>query len=303
MQQPLALGTRGSALALRQAELVRAALRSAGRECEVRVISSTADEYPDRPLTSFPGEGVFVKELEAALLDRRIDAAVHSLKDLPLDMPQGLTVACVLKREEPRDAFVSRSGLHFGALSRGSKVGTSSLRRRSQLLMLRPKRDVELVEIRGNVDTRLRKLDDGQYDAIVLAAAGLIRLGLRDRISHLFDPDEITPEPGQGAIAIQVRIDDDGMTGSLASLDDAPTRACVEAERSFLRALGGGCHLPIGALAVEKQGTLELLGSVTAPDGKQQMRAKAHADAKSAVQLGRKVADIVISQGARDLLK
>ena len=301
--QPFVLGARGSALALRQAEIVCAGLRSASaaRPVAIRAISARADEYPDRPLTAFPGEGIFVKELETALLERRIDAAVHSLKDLPLDAPGGLCLAAVLVREEPRDALVSRSGQPVRDLAAGCRVGTSSLRRRSQLLRMRP--DLEMLDIRGNVDTRLRKLEEGQYDAIVLAAAGLIRLGLRERITELLGADVMLPEPGQGALALEARRDDPDTLKLLGALDHAPTRACVEAERAFLRALGGGCHLPIAALATEQAGQLDLQGSVTAPDGKRQVRGQMSGSAKDAVALGECLAKQLIAQGALDLLK
>src|SRR3989338_8119969 len=193
------------------------------------------------------GEGIFVKELEAALMDKTVDLAVHSLKDLPLEIPRALRIAAVLEREEPRDALVSRSGEPFDRLPAGSRVGTSSLRRRSQLLHRR--KDLQMMEIRGNVDTRLRKLDDGQYDAIVVAACGLIRLGLEDRISEDLDGSVMLPEPGQGALAVEARTDDREAQTMLDALEDPESRACTEAERAFLRALGGGCRVPIAALA------------------------------------------------------
>src|SRR3989338_6987747 len=245
--QPFVIGTRGSSLAMCQAQIVQARLeeRFPGRAFRLETIKAQADKHPDLPLTAMSGEGMFVKELESALAGGRIDLAVHSMKDLPLETPAGLYLAAVLEREEPRDALVSRSGESLEQLPKGARIGTSSLRRQSQLRRLRP--DLELLEIRGNVDTRLRKLDEGRYDAIVVAACGLIRLGLEERITELLDFSEMLPEPGQGALAVETRADDRETLEAAGSLEDPVSRACVEAERAFLQALGGGRRPPIAA--------------------------------------------------------
>ena len=299
----LILGTRGSSLAMCQAQIVQAKLeeRFPGQPFEIRTIKAQADQQPDVPLVSMSGEGIFVKELEAALRERRIDFAVHSLKDLPLDIPKALRIAAVLEREEPRDALVSKTGQAFEQLPPGSRVGTSSVRRRSQLLARR--QDFESLDIRGNVDTRLRKLDEGQYDAIVVAACGLIRLGLEDRITEYLDFSLMLPEPGQGALAVEARADDRDVLKMLDVLDDAPSRACVDAERSFLQALGGGCRVPIAAYASLDGGTLQLEGAVVTPDGRRSLRAKAEGPMTEPVALGRRLAGDLISQGATELLK
>jgi len=256
--RPLVIGTRGSSLALCQAQIVQAKLeeRFPDQAFRLQTIKAEADARPDVPLIAMSGEGVFVKELETALLEGRIDLAVHSLKDLPLAIPSGLRLAAILERDEPRDALVSSSGAVFDRLPPGARVGTSSLRRRSQLLSRR--HDVQLLDIRGNVDTRLRKLDEGRYDAIVIAACGLIRLGLEERITEYLDFSVMLPEPGQGALAVEARTEDRQTLERLSVLDDPPTRASVEAERAFLQALGGGCRVPIAAYAALRGGTLEL---------------------------------------------
>lgn len=247
------------------------------------------------------GEGIFVKELEAALLDGRIDVAVHSLKDLPLAMPAGIALAAVTAREDPRDAFISRSGNDFAGLPAGSKVGTSSVRRRSQLLFAR--RDLEMQDIRGNVDTRLRKLDEGRYDAIVLAACGLIRLGLDERISEYLPFERMLPEPGQGALGIQARDDDTEVLEIVHGLNDPSARACVEAERAFLGRLGGGCRVPIAAFAQMSGKELTLQGAVLSPDGLNRLHGHAAGPPNAPVQLGEQLGDQLRMQGAEDLLK
>ena len=297
------IGTRGSSLAMCQARIVQTLLeeRFPGLAFTLHTLSATADRNPELPLTAMSGEGVFVKELESALADQRIDLAVHSLKDLPLDLPESLRIAAVLERDEPRDAVVSRSGQGLDGLPRGSRIGTSSLRRRSQLL--RHRSDIEMADIRGNVDTRLRKLDDGRYDAIVVAACGLIRLGLDGRIAECLDFSIMLPEPGQGALAIEARADDADVNDLLRALDDAPTRASVEAERAFLRALGGGCHVPIAAYAAHVGEMLELEGAVVASDGHAQVRGQLSGPVSEPHALGDRLANQLISQGAKELLQ
>ena len=301
--RPFILGTRGSSLALCQARIVQTKLEASLRDRPIRLqtIKAQADRHPDVTLVALGGEGIFVKELEEALLASRIDAAVHSLKDLPLTLPPPLRIAAVLKRDEPRDALVSRSGDPLDRLPSGARIGTSSLRRRSQLWHQR--RDLTLLEIRGNVDTRLRKLDEGQYDAIVVAACGLIRLGLEERITEYLDFSQMLPEPGQGALAIEARVDDRTTLDLVSVLEDPVSRACVEAERAFLRMLGGGCRVPIAAYASCKEGLLELEGAVIAPDGHKEIRGTLSAPITDPILLGNRLAQRLESEGALDLLK
>ena len=293
------LGTRGSSLAMCQAEIVRAKLeeRFPERAFTLQTIKAQADRNPELSLAAMGGEGVFVKELEAALAEGRIDCAVHSMKDLPLDAPPALRIAAVLEREEPRDALVSRSGDTVDRLPAGSRVGTSSLRRQSQLL--RRRRDLQIIEIRGNVDTRLRKLDEGRYDAIVVAACGLIRLGLEERIAERLDFSWMLPEPGQGALAVEARGNDAETLNLLAVLEDSVSRACVEAERAFLHALGGGCRVPIAAYACCTDGTLSLDGAVIAPDGRGSARGLRHGPMTEPVALGNELAQDLTAHGAQ----
>ena len=299
----LVLGTRGSPLALCQAQLVQAKLEARVSDCSWRreIITARADTHPELPLTALGSEGVFVKELETALLERRIDLAVHSMKDLPLDLAPRLCIAAVLERDEPRDALVARSGQSLGTLPAGTRVGTSSLRRRSQLLRRRP--DLVMLEIRGNVDTRLRKLDEGRYDAIVVAACGLMRLDLAQRITVYVDMADMLPEPGQGALAVEARADDAETLNAVRVLDHAESRACVDAERSFLRALEGGCRVPIAAYASVRQGIITLQGAVIATDGTSALRAQLDGPARNPVALGTHLAEQLTAQGARALLK
>lgn len=302
MRSTIVIGARGSALARCQATIVQTKLqeRFSDRAFRLVTIAARADRHPELPLEAMSGEGVFVKELEQVLLAKRIDLAVHSMKDLPLDTPPGLRLAAVLERGEPRDALVSRSGATFDELPLGSRVGTSSPRRRSQLLRRRP--DIKMLEIRGNVDTRLRKLDQGDYEAVVLAACGLIRLGLEQRITEYLDRSWMLPEPGQGALAVEARADDRETIELASALDDAASRACVEAERSFLGALGGGCRVPIAAYAGGGNGRLELEGAVIAEDGRREIRGKLDGSITEPVALGDALAGQLILRGAKELL-
>ena len=303
MRPVVVIGTRGSSLSLCQTRIVQVRLeeRAPGRRFVVKTIKAAADRQPDVPLVAMSGEGIFVKELETALLKGEIDLAVHSMKDLPIQLPNGLSLAAVTERQDARDALVSRSGQSLAELPAGSRVGTSSLRRRSQLLFAR--RDLEMMDIRGNVDTRLRKLDEGRYDAVVLAACGLIRLGLEERITEYLPLERMLPEPGQGALGIEAREDDDDALEILRQLDDSAARACVETERAFLGALGGGCRVPIAAYAQVSSGTLQLDGAVVAPDGSRRLRDHADGPADSPAQLGRTLAARLRAQGAEALLK
>jgi len=264
----LIIATRGSALALRQVAIVVEALSKAAPEVEVetRVVRTEGDRDQTTPLETIGGQGVFVKDIERLLLDGKAHVAVHSLKDMPTQEPAGLTVAAMLPRDDARDVLVSRDGALLKDLRPGARVGTDSRRRAVQLLAMRP--DLQIASIRGNVDTRLRKVDDGEYDAVVLAAAGLERLGLAARVAQTFEPDQIIPAVGQGAIAVQCRKDDDQTLSALRAIDDAGTRSAVTAERAFLKRLGAGCRLPVGAYAEVKASSLYLRAFIADDEGR-----------------------------------
>lgn len=307
MNQPLVIGSRGSKLALFQSEQAKAALLNSNPSLEVRIeiIKTTGDVKTD-PLTVIGGKGVFTKELEDALIDRRIDIAVHSLKDLPTILPGELTIGAICEREDPRDALVLRRDLNYAdaslsKLAVGATVGTSSQRRLAQLKALR--RDVLIKDLRGNVDTRLRKLDEGQYDALILASAGLRRLGLGDRISAAIPTAEMLPAVGQGAVAVEVRKDNHFAIEAVGHLNHDPTRIACLAERSLLRMLGGGCQLPIAAYAVVKGSDLVMEGLVASPDGSQILRHQVSGQAEAAEDLGTSLAQHLISLGANSLLQ
>jgi hydroxymethylbilane synthase len=286
----LVLGTRGSQLALRQAEMVEAALRGAspGLDVEVRVIKTEGDRRQDVSLDEAGGQGLFVKDIEKALLAGEIDAAVHSLKDMPATTPEGLAIGAVLQRGDPRDALVSGSGAGLAGLPPGARVGTDSRRRAIQALALRP--DLRLEGIRGNVDTRIRKTDSGEYDAVVLAAAGLARLGLLGRAAQVFSVDEMVPAVGQAVLAVECRADDARTLGLLAEVDDADTRAAITAERAFLRRLGAGCRLPVGAFAEVRDGQLRLR-AVLGTDAGEIFRDVAEGAAGAAEEVGLRLAE------------
>ncbi|HLK56141.1 MAG TPA: hydroxymethylbilane synthase [Chthonomonadaceae bacterium] len=267
-RQTLRIGTRGSLLAHTQTQWVIAQLQQAhpGLEIALEIIETTGDMRRDVPFTAVGTKGMFVKEIEQALLDGSIDVGVHSLKDMPSEQPDGLELACVPKREDPHDALISRNRLRFDALAQGAVVGTSSVRRQAQLRLRRP--DLKLVELRGNLDTRLRKLDAGEYDAIVVACAGLHRLGLAERIVEPLSPQVCVPAAGQGALALETRAGDSATVALLTAIHDPDTALCVEAERAFLAGLGGGCSVPAGALAtLGPDGWLILEVIILAPDG------------------------------------
>jgi hydroxymethylbilane synthase len=263
----IVIGSRGSQLALWQARHIQACLMELGEDARIEVIKTSGDRIQDVPLSKVGGKGLFTKEIEEALLDRSIDLAVHSLKDVPTELPAGLILSAIPEREEPRDALI---GARVSELRKGMKVGTSSLRRSSQLLALGRGLSIEM--LRGNVDTRLRKLDEGQYDAIMLAAAGLRRLGWADRITELIPSEIMCPAVGQGALAIETR-DDGGAAYLLAGkLDHAATRMAVTAERALLLVLGGGCQVPVGAHATVNADGLHLSAIVARPDGSEVVR-------------------------------
>ena len=261
----LRLGTRSSRLALWQARTVAELLGSRGVECEIVSIETRGDEIPDRPLPEIGGDGAFTERIERALRESRIDIAVHSLKDLPVEDPDELCVGAVLGREEVREVLITRNGTSLASLPAGSVVGSSSTRRQAQLLALRP--DLVVRPIRGNVETRIRKVESGEYDATLLAGVGVLRLGLAEKISEWLSIDDFLPAPGQGAIAVQCRAGDGETRRLLSSVDDTALRSETEAERGFLRALGGGCSAPVGAFAQSAAGRLRLRGRVSALDG------------------------------------
>jgi hydroxymethylbilane synthase len=260
------IGSRGSALARWQAEHVKARLEAAGTQAEIVFITTTGDRLLDRRLELVGGKGAFLKEIEEALLAGQVDLAVHSLKDVPTKLPEGLRLAACLERADPRDALVSADGLGFGELPSGARVGTTSLRRQAVVRSLRP--DLEVLDLRGNVDTRLLRLREGRFDAILLAMAGLDRLGRGAEVTQALDPEVFVPAPGQGAIVIECRDRDEDAAAAVRPLNHDPTQAAVDAERTFLASLGGGCNVPLGAHAVvTPAGTLRLTAFVARPDG------------------------------------
>lgn len=304
MSPRLVIGSRGSRLALWQAEQAKARLidLNPGLEIQIDVIKTTGDVKPD-PLSVIGGKGVFTKELEEALLDKRIDIAVHSLKDLPTILPEQLSISAICEREDPRDALVLRAGSSADSLHdlrAGSVVGTSSQRRLAQLKALRG--DLVVNDLRGNVDTRVRKLDEGQYDALILASAGLIRLGLRDRISAAISAKEILPAVGQGAIAIEVRADDAVAIEATSKLNHGESELACRAERAFLRGLGGGCQYPIAAHAVVEGELLKLEGLVAKPSGEEIIRDRLSGALDQAEEIGATLAARLIERGADTLL-
>ena len=305
MPPRIVIATRESRLALWQAEHVRALLRAGGAEVELLPMTTRGDQILDRSLAKVGGKGLFVKELETALADGRADVAVHSLKDVPMDLPPGFTLAAVLEREDARDAWVSNRHARLDDLPEGAVVGTSSLRRIVQLAALRP--DLRLEPLRGNLDTRLRKLDEGGYDAIVLAAAGLLRLGLADRIRARFDVAAMLPCAGQGALAIETRADDSALIGRLAALNDAATRLAAAAERAVSRALGGSCSMPLAAHAGWQGDVLVLDAAVGHPSERAWPLLRAHhagpaADEHAAAALGHAAAASLLAAGAAPYL-
>ncbi len=299
----LRVGTRGSLLARAQTEGIVARLRALhpGLEIVVEIIQTTGDVRRDVPFAQIGTKGMFVKEIEQALSDGRIDLGVHSLKDMPGELPDGLELACIPTREDPRDALLTRNGLTLDTLPQGALVGTSSLRRQAQLLAYRS--DLRLAELRGNLDTRLRKLDAGEYDAIVLACAGLNRLGLESRISERLSPAVCVPAVGQGALALETRADDPQTQAWLIPLHDADTADAVAAERGFLAALGGGCTVPVGALARVEADQVRLEALIAAPDGSQTLRETLSGPRAEAVSLGARLAERLLARGGSAFLK
>jgi hydroxymethylbilane synthase len=302
MRDSITIGTRASKLALVQANLVRDHLMAANPGLDVRIenITTRGDIILDRPLSAIGDKGLFVTELEDAMRAGRIDLAVHSAKDLPSELPDDMALAAFPRREDARDALVSRAGLGLQELPQGAHVGTSSLRRACQLRAVRP--DLRISDLRGNVDTRLRKLHEGQYDAIVLAAAGLIRLGLQSEIAELLAPGVMIPAAAQGILALETRAGDERLAALLATLDHAPSRIAALAERAFLARAGGGCQVPLAAWANVEGDHLTIAGMIGAVDGRL-VRGEVHGAAAAAAALGVALAATLLAQGGRELLE
>ncbi len=295
----LRIGARGSQLALWQANHIAALLRGRGHEVEIEIIKTTGDKITDVPLAKVGTKGMFTKEIEEALAAGRVDLAVHSLKDLPTEIAPDFAIAALTKRDDPRDVFCSRKYASIEALPKAARVGTSSLRRQAQLKALRP--DLDIRPLRGNVDTRLAKLEAGEYDAIILAAAGLNRLGKTGLIKQYISPDVMCPAAGQGALAVEVRAGDAITLPLLTFLDDPDARATTTCERALLNRLGGGCQVPIGALAEMRGGRLHLQAVVASPNGSQVLRESADGD--DPILLGELVGDTLLRCGGKAILE
>ena len=301
MNQTITIGTRGSQLALWQAEYIKKRLNSHFPDLEIalQIIKTTGDRIQNRTLIGL-GKGVFTKEIEVALLDGTVDLAVHSMKDLPTELPDGLCIAAIPAREDPRDVLVTQSGVSLGELPKAAKIGTTSPRRRSQLLYLRP--DLQVVDVRGNLDTRLRKLHETDLDGIILAAAGIKRLIGSEIITAYFEIDQMVPAVGQGALGVETREDDFEMKELLSAVNHPDSKLEVSAERSVLRGLGGGCQVPIGANARLIDGGLSLIGIVSSPDGSRRVVEHISGDSSNAVGLGEALAEILLQRGAGEIL-
>ena len=306
-ENKIRIATRKSALALWQAEYVKAQLEHFHSDIVVELVPMTTkgDIILDTPLAKVGGKGLFVKELEVAMLENRADIAVHSMKDVPVDFPEGLGLEVICPREDPRDAFVSNTYANFNDLPQGAVVGTSSLRRQCQIKAMRP--DLTIQDLRGNVNTRLRKLDDGEYDAIILAAAGLIRLEMPERIRQFIEPEVMLPANGQGAVGIECRIGDERIKALLAPLEDKTTRIRVLAERAMNKALEGGCQVPIGSYAIientQAGEQLYLRGLVGATDGSKIIQSEVRGTVDQGEYLGNSLAQTLLAQGADIILQ
>ena len=303
MSDTIRIATRKSPLAMWQAEHVAAALRAAhpGLQVELLGMSTQGDKILDTPLAKIGGKGLFVKELEQGMLEGTADIAVHSMKDVPVELPEGLHLSVIMEREDPRDAFVSNTYKSVDELPQGATVGTASLRRQCQLSARRP--DLKIAPLRGNVNTRLRKLDDGEFDAIILASAGLIRLEFGERITAFIDAGDSLPAIGQGAVGIECREDDERINALLEPLHHRDTAVCVRAERAMNHRLMGGCQVPIGGFAVLEGDELYMRGLVGEPDGSRIIRAEGCAPAAEAEQLGVGLAEELLANGAESILK
>ncbi len=294
----LRIGSRGSQLALWQANHVAALLREQGHDVSIEIIKTTGDKITDVALGKVGTKGMFTKEIEEALAERRIDLAVHSMKDVPTELSPEFDLAAIMKREDPRDAFISVKYHRIESLPQGARVGTSSLRRQCQLKAMRP--DLDTIPLRGNVDTRLKKLESGEYDAIILAAAGVHRLGLHKHLRYLIPAETMCPAVGQGALAIEIRRDDAAIRSISSCLDHADTRAAIVCERALLGSLGGGCQVPIGAFAEKRSGTMHLMAMAGRPDGSEVLREQASGNDPE--ELGCATAQALLKRGADRIL-
>jgi hydroxymethylbilane synthase len=303
MKDPIKIGTRGSKLALWQANWVQSVLKqkSPSQAVELVTIKTQGDKILDVPLAKVGGKGLFVKEIEQALLARRIDIAVHSMKDMPADIPEGLYIGAIPERENPLDVFISRSGAGFNELAGGSVIGTSSLRRSAQLHYARP--DMVTQPIRGNLDTRLKKLESENFDALVLAAAGVKRLNLEHKITEYLDPELMLPAIGQGALCIEIRKDDSIVGSLVASLDHAATRAAVTAERAFLKRLEGGCQVPIAGHGRISENQFTLTGLVAEVDGTRVIKGEKSGPLNASTSIGIELAEELLAKGADKILE
>lgn len=300
--QSLRIATRESPLALWQAEHVAARLRQRhpGLQVELLGMTTAGDRFLDAPLASAGGKGLFIKELEQSLLENRADLAVHSMKDVTVDLPIGLTISAILEREDPRDVLIAGAGLTLESLPTGARVGTSSLRRQSQLRALRP--DLEIRDLRGNLGTRLKRLDAGDFDAVLLAAAGVLRLGLSERISEFLSTDTLLPAIAQGAIGIETRAGDPAVQDLITPLDDPATRLCIEAERVISRRLYGGCQLPIAAHARLHDQQVVMRALVARTDGSEILQSETSGQVQDATALASGLADELLARGADRIL-
>ncbi|MFZ5469061.1 MAG: hydroxymethylbilane synthase [Myxococcota bacterium] len=300
--RPLRIATRQSPLALWQARHVAGLLARAqpGQEVSLLELTTEGDRFLSAPLSAIGGKGLFVKEIEQALLDERADLAVHSLKDMTSVMPHGLVLACVLLREDPRDAFVSPQGFRLAQVPAAATVGTSSLRRTCQLLERRP--DLQVAPLRGNVQTRLRRAEELHYAGAVLALAGLRRLGLEEKVTQVLSAEESLPAVGQGVLALQCRAKDEALRELLADLEDPPTRAAIEAERAFLAHLEGGCTVPLAGYATVEKDQVRLRGLIGRPDGSKVVRGERRGSAKNAARLGHELAQELLEAGGAEIL-
>ncbi|MBE0477031.1 MAG: hydroxymethylbilane synthase [Coriobacteriia bacterium] len=300
-RERLVIGTRGSKLALWQSNHIKSRLEEiTGLPVELRVIKTTGDRILDAPLAKIGGKGLFTKEIEVELLAGNVDLAVHSMKDVPTELPEGCAVCATPRRVDPRDAIVSGKGYDLSTLPQGATLGTSSLRRRAQVLAIRP--DLDVVDLRGNLDTRMRKAETGELDAVILAAAGITRMGWADRITHHIDPGQMVSAVGQGAIGVEIREDDGYMRGVCEALNDADTMTCVTAERVVMRSLEGGCQVPIGAYARLEGETLVMDGVVADLDGSTVLRHGVSGDPGEPEMLGAAMVDRLLDMGAQAIL-
>lgn len=302
MTSNLIIGTRGSQLALWQANWVKSEIEKnfPGTSVSLEIIKTKGDKILDVPLAKVGGKGLFVKEIEDALLEKRVDLAVHSMKDMPAEIPEGLCIAAIPERENPLDVLISRNGLKIDELPEGSKIGTSSLRRMSQIAAIRP--DLQILSLRGNLDTRIKKLEAGEFDAIILAAAGVRRLGLSEKISQYIDPQIMLPASGQGALCIETRENDPKTAEIVRSLNHETTASAVIAERAFLHRLEGGCQVPIAAHAKVNGDLIEMEGLVSDVKGTIIFKSALTGKTDEAAEIGRKLADILLEKGAKKIL-